>query len=71
MQPLSKEEVDRILDNNLVDEFDRLGATPGFVLVPMPFEKVHTVLSRIRHQDCLQQRCDDSDCHDRSKSLQA
>ena len=41
MHPLSKEEVDRVLDNNLVDEFDRLGATPGFVLVPMPFEKVH------------------------------
>ena len=32
MHPLSKDEVDRILDNNLVDEFDRLAGTPGFVL---------------------------------------
>lgn len=40
MRPLSKDEVDKILDQNLVDEFDSLGATPGFVLVPMPFEKV-------------------------------
>ncbi len=43
MRPLEKEEVDRILDNNLVDEFDRLAATPGFVLVPMPFETVQTL----------------------------
>lgn len=49
MQPLSKEEVDRILDNNLVDEFDRLGATPGFVLVPMPFEKVHMFIGNEFH----------------------
>ena len=41
MVPLSKDEVDRILDNNLVDEFDRLAGTPGYVLVPMPFQKVY------------------------------
>ncbi|KAL3158556.1 hypothetical protein ABBQ38_010775 [Trebouxia sp. C0009 RCD-2024] len=40
MHPLSKDEVDRIIDNNLIEEFDRLVATPGFVLTPMPFEKV-------------------------------
>ncbi len=40
MRPLSKDEVDRILDNNLVDEFDSLAGTPGYVLVPMPFKKV-------------------------------
>ena len=45
MQALDKLEVDRIIDNNLEDEFDKLGATPGFVLVPMPFEKVHICLS--------------------------
>ena len=39
MFPLSKDEVDRVIDNNLVDEFDRLAATPGFVLTPMPFSK--------------------------------
>ena len=41
---MSKDEVDRILDKNLVDEFDRLAATPGFVLTPMPFEKVRRLL---------------------------
>ena len=45
MLPLNKTEVDRIIDNNLVDEFDRLRATPGFVLVPMPFEKVNNLES--------------------------
>ena len=44
MQPLTKDEVDRIVDNNLVDEFDRLAATPGFVLTRMPFEKVRLLL---------------------------
>ena len=40
MRPLSKDEVDRILDNNLVEEFDKLAATPGYVLKPMPFQRV-------------------------------
>ncbi|KAL3160231.1 hypothetical protein ABBQ32_010986 [Trebouxia sp. C0010 RCD-2024] len=40
MHPLSKAEVNRIIENNLIEEFDRLAATPGFVLTPMPFEKV-------------------------------
>ena len=40
MQPLSKDEVDKILDNNLVEEFDKLAGTPGFVLTPMPFQQV-------------------------------
>ena len=48
--PLSKSEVDRILDNNLVDEFDRLAGTPGFVLVPMLFQKVYLAVSH-RLQD--------------------
>ena len=47
MQALDKHEVDRIIDNNLEDEFDRLGATPGFVLLPMPFEKVHSYAQRL------------------------
>lgn len=45
MQPLSKEEVDRILDNNLEEEFGKLAATPGFVLKPMPFHQVTYVAS--------------------------
>lgn len=42
MEPLSKQDVDRIIDNNLIHEFDRLASTPGFVLVPMPFGKVRS-----------------------------
>lgn len=54
MHPLSKDEVDRILDNNLVDEFDRLAGTPGYVLVPMPFQKVYRAVSPpVRHQQYL------------------
>ena len=40
MQSLSKDEVDRIVENNLEEEFDKLAATPGFVLTPMPFQQV-------------------------------
>ncbi|DBA74824.1 TPA: hypothetical protein ACH3X2_009167 [Trebouxia sp. C0005] len=54
MHPLSKDEVDRILDNNLVDEFDRLAGTPGFVLVPMPFQKVQE-LARVGTLESLGQ----------------
>ncbi|KAL0051705.1 hypothetical protein WJX82_000719 [Trebouxia sp. C0006] len=54
MHPLSKDEVDRILDNNLVDEFDRLAGTPGFVLIPMPFQKVQD-LARVGTLESLGQ----------------
>lgn len=46
MQPLSKDEVDRIVDNNLEEEFEKLAATPGFVLIPMPFQQVRYALLR-------------------------
>ena len=44
MQPLSKDDENRIIDNNLVDEFDKLAATPGYVLKPLSFERVSIVL---------------------------
>ena len=48
MRPLSKDEVDRILDSNLVEEFDKLAATPGYVLTPMPFQRVGLVQQVLR-----------------------
>ena len=40
MPTLSKSEVDRIIENDLTDEFHLLAATPGFVLQPMPLSQV-------------------------------
>lgn len=65
MQPLSKDEVDRIVDNNLVEEFDKLAATPGFVLKPMPFQQVTCFAFTSKKQDQYVHNL-----HHRFKSLQ-
>lgn len=44
MSTLSKSEVDRIVDNNLTDEFVQLAGTPGFVLKRMPLSQVKDIL---------------------------
>ena len=71
MQPLSKDEVDRIVDNNLVEEFSKLAATPGFVLTPMPFHQVMRCLCIVYEWQCrikISRKSDD--LHHRYKNLQ-
>ena len=41
----SKEEIDRIIESNCVDEFHKLDGVPGFCLRPMSFEEVGLILS--------------------------